>query len=811
MDFTPFRIGSGRGTRWVTTLVLLIATPITRHLTIATEVDTSQLAAPADKQIDFIRDVKPILENNCLRCHGVERPKSGFSLTSRAGALKGGDQGIDIIPGESGRSPLVHYVSGLVEDMVMPPERTGLALSVEQIGILRAWIDQGLVWERTEEPPAVEATATPILGYTWVSGDEHKFRELYWQREGWNGGLESFELTGRPAPGTKVTTSGHIFNEDQKIVFDAEKNGLGFTRLGWHQFRKYDDDSGGYYSLFTPSMYELDRDLQTDVGRAWADLGLTLPHWPRIVLGYEYRYRDGTRSTLHWGPVSEGTEARNIFPGFEDLSERVHVLRLDVDYTFQYVVISDQFRGEWYDLNSQKVNDAWFEAGTGAMAVTRSREGQTWFQGANTLRAESQITDWLFASAGYLYSHLDSDAAVNVETGNPAALDPDIALPGWHSDPITLERDSHVFSVNSALGPWEALTLTVGTQNEWTRQQGFGGASVDLAFASSPLPILLEPERFRSDLDRAVFMQNAGLRFTGLPFTTLFADARFQEETLGQYETMDGGLNPFLRNADTQSDTLDYRFGFNTSPWRRISLSAHYRNFDRQTDYDNLQKEAFGEPYQGYPGFILWRDLLSEEAQTKLAWQVNAWLKATASYQWRRNEYETATEEVADGAAGIPDGISPGGRIFAGRYEAHIPALNLTLSPWQRLYFSSTFAYQDARTVTAANGSQSVAPYEGNIYSVIASATYVLGSKSDLAASYSFSQADFEQQNTAEGLPLGIRYAQHAIQIGLRHRIGENKTLGLQYRFYHYDEPSSGGFNDFNAHAVFATLAVKFL
>lgn len=811
MTSTPFQFELGRDTRRVIALVFLLASPTPPSPVLAAEIDARQLPPPASQQIDFVRDIKPILEMNCLKCHGVEKPKGGFSLSSRNTTLKGGDQGVDVIPGDSARSPLIHYVSGLVEDMVMPPERTGLSLSLEQVGLLRSWIDQGLVWERTEEPPVVEATATPVLGYAWVAGDEHKFRELYWQREGWNGGLESFDLTSRPAPGTKVTTSGHIFNEDQKIVLNAEKNGLGFTRLGWHQFRKYDDDSGGYYQPFSPSIYSLDRDLHTDVGRAWADLGLTLPHWPRFVLGYEYRYRDGTRSTLHWGPVSDGAETRSIFPGFEDLSEQVHILKLDVDYTFQNVLVSDQFRGEWYDLSNQKVNDAWFAAGTGAMAVTRARESQQWFQGANTLRAESQITDWLFASAGYLYSHLDSDAAVNVETSNPAALDPDLAVPGWHSDPITLERDSHVFSLNSALGPWKALLLTLGTQNEWTRQQGFGGAAMDLTMASSPSPIPLEPEQFRTDLDRAIFMQNAGLRFTGLPFTTLFAEVRFQEETLGQYETTDGGLNQFLLNADTQTGTVDYRFGFNTSPWRRISLSGHYRNFDRQTDYDTLRKEAYGEPYQGYPGFLRWRDLLSQEAQAKLAWQANAWVKATLSYQWRQNDYRTATEEVADAGAGIPGGISPGGRIFAGRYDAHIPALNLTLSPWQRLYFSGTFAYQDARTETEANGSQSVVPYEGSIYSVIASATYVLGSKSDLAASYSFSQADFSQKNAAEGLPLGIRYAQHAFQIGVRHRIAENKTVGLQYRFYHYDEPSTGGFNDFNASAVYATFSMKFL
>ena len=109
----------------------------------------------------------------------------------------------------------------------------------------------------------------------------------------------------------------------------------------------------------------------------------------------------------------------------------------------------------------------------------------------------------------------------------------------------------------------------------------------------------------------------------------------------------------------------------------------------------------------------------------------------------------------------------------------------------------------------AANGSPSVAPYEGNIYSVIASGSYVLNQKTDLTASYSFSMADFAQNNFADGLPLGIKYQQHAVHVGIKRQIGKGKSLGLQYSFYHYDEPSSGGFNNFNAHAVFATLSFQ--
>src|SRR5277367_1693578 len=74
----------------------------------ADEIDTSKLPPPATNVIDFTRDIRPILETSCLRCHGPEKPKSHFRLDDRADALKGGEKGVDIIPGKSASSPLIH-------------------------------------------------------------------------------------------------------------------------------------------------------------------------------------------------------------------------------------------------------------------------------------------------------------------------------------------------------------------------------------------------------------------------------------------------------------------------------------------------------------------------------------------------------------------------------------------------------------------------------------------------------------------------------------------------------------------------------
>src|SRR5262249_33766724 len=113
--------------------------------------DLAKLPPAAVRQIDFSKDIQPLLEGSCLKCHGPEKHKSGLPLDTHENALAGGEHGQDIVPGDSAKSPLIHYVARLVEDMEMPPKDKGEPLTPAQIGLLRAWIDQGASWSREVE------------------------------------------------------------------------------------------------------------------------------------------------------------------------------------------------------------------------------------------------------------------------------------------------------------------------------------------------------------------------------------------------------------------------------------------------------------------------------------------------------------------------------------------------------------------------------------------------------------------------------------------------------------------------------------
>ena len=124
----------------------IVALPIAGAL--AADPDISKLPpAAAKKDLTYAKDIKPLLENSCLNCHGPEKPKSKYRVDSREAIIKGGDSGeAAIIPGKGEKSPFLLYSADLVVDMEMPPtdkREKYPAWTKEQLALVRAWIDQG--------------------------------------------------------------------------------------------------------------------------------------------------------------------------------------------------------------------------------------------------------------------------------------------------------------------------------------------------------------------------------------------------------------------------------------------------------------------------------------------------------------------------------------------------------------------------------------------------------------------------------------------------------------------------------------------
>jgi len=110
-----------------------------------TPAQIAELPPPASHAVSFSKEIKPLLEARCANCHGYGRDKGDFRMDSRDTFLKGGGSGAAVVAGKSAESYLIELVMGFDPDNVMPQK--GTKLTREQVGLLRAWIDQGVNWD----------------------------------------------------------------------------------------------------------------------------------------------------------------------------------------------------------------------------------------------------------------------------------------------------------------------------------------------------------------------------------------------------------------------------------------------------------------------------------------------------------------------------------------------------------------------------------------------------------------------------------------------------------------------------------------
>ena len=107
---------------------------------------SAQIQAPTASAtpVSFAREILPVIEANCLACHGANVQLGKLDLRTRDSALAGGARGAAIVPGNAEQSRLYRFVAGL-ESIRMPMSADPLAPA--QIAAIKNWIDQGAPWD----------------------------------------------------------------------------------------------------------------------------------------------------------------------------------------------------------------------------------------------------------------------------------------------------------------------------------------------------------------------------------------------------------------------------------------------------------------------------------------------------------------------------------------------------------------------------------------------------------------------------------------------------------------------------------------
>ena len=126
------------------------------------------------RTVDFSADVKPILNNKCISCHGGVKAKAGFSVLFRDEALAKTESGKPaIIPGDPGASEMIRRLTVNDPEERMPYKHE--PLSKEEIKILKQWIKQGAKWGDHWAYLPVKETELPDVDDPWIRNDVDKF------------------------------------------------------------------------------------------------------------------------------------------------------------------------------------------------------------------------------------------------------------------------------------------------------------------------------------------------------------------------------------------------------------------------------------------------------------------------------------------------------------------------------------------------------------------------------------------------------------------------------------------------------------
>ena len=214
------------------------------------------LTLATQPRMQFVRDIQPILEQNCVSCHRPDKLKGDLDMTTLAATIKGGENGTSLVAFDPAASPLyTHTTLKEDDDELMPPVKSGGPLKAEQQEKLKRWVQQGAPWpegvvlvpktkteDRPPSPDTIELTGKIreliVAGSKEASADQLK------------GYQETVKKTGKefamvPIPGGEFLMGSPETEKDRKpdegpqVKVKIEPFWMGATEVTWDLYMPF--------------------------------------------------------------------------------------------------------------------------------------------------------------------------------------------------------------------------------------------------------------------------------------------------------------------------------------------------------------------------------------------------------------------------------------------------------------------------------------------------------------------------------------------------------------------------------------------
>lgn len=297
----------------------------------------AQRAAKNAKRIDFNKDVRPILSENCFKCHGPDAKfvKGDLRLSDEKDAKKDRDGEFAILPGKANESLIIKRALTKEKFAQMPPPDSGLPrLTAEQIKILSEWINQGGKYEKHWALVPPKMVGLPNVKIPkWVRNDIDRFVLAKLEEKGLKPAPEADRATLLRRASLALTGLDPTTNELNEYLGDvapgsyerAVERMLASQRYGEHEARYWLDavrygDTHGLHLDNERSIYPyrdwvvnaFNKDLSFDKFTLWQLAGDMLPN-PTREMKVATGYIRMNPTTNEGGSIEEEVLVRNTF------------------------------------------------------------------------------------------------------------------------------------------------------------------------------------------------------------------------------------------------------------------------------------------------------------------------------------------------------------------------------------------------------------------------------------------------------------------------------------------------------------------
>ena len=220
-------------------------------VTVVTVVTVVTAGRPDDEPVlnpdgtDFVRQIQPLLRKHCYQCHGRDAQEGGLRLDLKQHALRGGDGGPVIVPGQAGDSRLVQLVSETdAGAIMMPPEDEGSRLNPAEVALIRQWIDAGANWpdgvDPTEavikQPWAFKPVTRPVIpvvtNTSWVRNP-----------------VDAFVMARLENAGVEPALAAETRSLARRVAFDLTGLPLTLEQFQFFQEKNQQDSDTAYVAL----------------------------------------------------------------------------------------------------------------------------------------------------------------------------------------------------------------------------------------------------------------------------------------------------------------------------------------------------------------------------------------------------------------------------------------------------------------------------------------------------------------------------------------------------------------------------------